>query len=87
MIGSAEKFIALRTSELKSEYDRAATEEAPIDVWREIIINHPNFRRWVSKNCAFMTVLSGNLSREKESYRRQCLKCSLETLVMLSGLR
>jgi hypothetical protein len=50
MISSAEEFIALRTSELKSEYDRAATEEAPIDVWREIIINHPNFRRWVSHN-------------------------------------
>ena len=50
MISSAEEFIALRTSELKSEYDRAATEEAPIAVWREIIIKHPNFRRWVSHN-------------------------------------
>jgi hypothetical protein len=50
MISSAEEFIALRTSELKSEYDRAAKEEAPIAVWREIIIKHPNFRRWVSHN-------------------------------------
>jgi hypothetical protein len=50
MISSAEKFITLRTSELKIEYDRAATEEAPIAVWREIIIKHPNFRRWVSHN-------------------------------------
>jgi hypothetical protein len=50
MISSAEKFITLRTSELKSEYDRAATEGAPIAVWREIIIKHPNFRRWVSHN-------------------------------------
>jgi hypothetical protein len=50
MIRSAEEFIALRTSDLKSEYDRAAMEEAPIAVWREIIIKHPNFRRWVSHN-------------------------------------
>lgn len=50
MINSAEEFIALRSSDLKSEYDRAAMEEVPISVWREIIIKYPNYRRWVSHN-------------------------------------
>lgn len=50
MITSAEEFIALRSSSIKSEYDRAATEEAPISVWRDVIKRYPNYRRWVSHN-------------------------------------
>lgn len=50
MITSAEEFFALRSSSIKSEYDRAATEEAPISVWREVIKNYPDYRRWVAQN-------------------------------------
>lgn len=50
MITSAEEFVALRSSSIKSEYDRAATEEAPISVWREVIKNYPDYRRWVAQN-------------------------------------
>ncbi|MEX6662893.1 hypothetical protein [Pseudomonas sp. W2-17] len=50
MIKSAEEFVALRSSDLKSEYDRAAMEEASVSVWREIIIKYPNYRRWVAHN-------------------------------------
>jgi hypothetical protein len=50
MITSAEEFIALRSSSIKSEYDRAATDEAPISVWREVIKKYPDYRRWVSHN-------------------------------------
>lgn len=39
MFTSAEEFVALRSSSIKSEYDRAATEEAPISVWRDVIKN------------------------------------------------
>jgi hypothetical protein len=50
VITSAEEFVALRTSSIKSEYDRAATEEAPFSVWREVIKNYPDYRRWVAQN-------------------------------------
>jgi len=50
MITSAEEFVALRSSSIKSEYDRAATEEAPISVWREVVKNYPDYRRWVAQN-------------------------------------
>lgn len=50
MIKSAEEFVALRSSFIKSEYDRAAFEEAPISVWRDVIKNYQNYRRWVSHN-------------------------------------
>lgn len=50
MIESAEEFIRLRNSEEKSEYDRAAMEEAPISVWRDIISLYPDHRKWVAHN-------------------------------------
>ena len=50
MITSAEQFVALRESELKDEYDRAAMDEAPLAVWRDIISRYPEHRRWVVHN-------------------------------------
>jgi hypothetical protein len=50
MISSAEEFIQLRTSGNSSEYLRAATEEAPIEVWHEIVERHPDMRSWVAYN-------------------------------------
>jgi hypothetical protein len=50
MISSAEEFVALRDSDIKTEYDRSAMEEAPIAVWREVIENFPDHRRWVAHN-------------------------------------
>lgn len=50
MISSAEEFIALRDSRIKDEYDRAATDEAPISVWRDVIAKFPDYRKWVAHN-------------------------------------
>jgi hypothetical protein len=50
MIHSAEEFVALRSSSLKDEYDRAAMEEAPISVWRDVISEFPEYRPWVAHN-------------------------------------
>lgn len=50
MISSAGEFIYLRDSDVKSEYDRSATESASIAVWYEIIEKHPAYRRWVAHN-------------------------------------
>ncbi|UZJ59566.1 hypothetical protein OKW98_23975 [Pseudomonas sp. KU26590] len=87
MINSAEEFIALRSSDLKNEYDRAAMEEAPISVWREIIIKYPNYRRWVSHNktvpleileelCIFDSTIRQSVARKR--------KLSLAMFEMLS---
>lgn len=50
MIHSAEEFVALRNSSLKDEYDRAATDEAPVSVWKDVIDRFPEYRKWVAHN-------------------------------------
>jgi chromatin segregation and condensation protein Rec8/ScpA/Scc1 (kleisin family) len=50
MIESAEEFARLRLSSTKEEYDRAAHEEAPVEVWIDVIENYPELRQWVAHN-------------------------------------
>jgi hypothetical protein len=50
MINSAQEFRQLRTSSVPAEYQRAAGEDAPIEVWREIINFMPDMREWVARN-------------------------------------
>lgn len=50
MISSAEEFVRLRLSDNQDEYLRAAWDEAPIEVWLEIIDNYPDMRFWVAQN-------------------------------------
>jgi hypothetical protein len=50
MIVSAEEFVRLRSSENHEDYHRAATEEAPADVWIAVITRFPDMRRWVAHN-------------------------------------
>jgi hypothetical protein len=50
MIRDAEEFIRLRTSATPADYQRAATDEVPIEVWHEIIQHHANMRSWVAHN-------------------------------------
>lgn len=50
MINSAEEFVALRSSENKDEYDRAAFDEASESVWMDIIYRYPDYRKWVAHN-------------------------------------
>jgi hypothetical protein len=50
LIKSAQEFIRLRTSELPEDYLRAAREEAPDAVWRELVVDHPEMRQWVAHN-------------------------------------
>lgn len=50
MIHSAAEFIRLRTSQIKEEYDRAAHEPAPLDVWWDLVRNHPDMKVWVIHN-------------------------------------
>ena len=50
MIATAEEFVALRESSVQEEYLRAARENAPIDVWRDVIARFPHMRKWVALN-------------------------------------
>jgi hypothetical protein len=50
MIWSAEEFIRLRASEDKAEYDRAANDQAPIEIWEELVSYYPDMRVWVVHN-------------------------------------
>ncbi len=40
----------LRNSWMPEEYRRAAAEEAPLEVWAQIIERHPDMRFWVAQN-------------------------------------
>jgi hypothetical protein len=50
MILSAEEFACLRLSLVESEYNRAATEEAPLQVWLDVLAQFPELREWVAHN-------------------------------------
>ncbi|MFF7160707.1 hypothetical protein ACFZBP_04805 [Streptomyces sp. NPDC008086] len=50
MIESAEEFIRLRESGDGGDYQRLKKEEAPAEVWRELVAHHPDMRFWVAFN-------------------------------------
>lgn len=50
MIETAEEFVRLRASQDPGEHQRAANEEASIEVWRAVIAGWPEMREWVALN-------------------------------------
>src|SRR5262245_28059084 len=50
MILTAEEFARLRYSDDPAEYNRAAHEEAPLEVWLAVIERYPDLREWVAHN-------------------------------------
>ncbi|MFF4649201.1 hypothetical protein [Streptomyces sp. NPDC001380] len=50
MIESAEEFVRLRMSGDSADYQRLKQEEAPLDVWLDIVNNYPGMRFWVTFN-------------------------------------
>ena len=50
MIKSVEEFVRLRSSDNMEEYNRAAHEEAPIEIWEAIISEHEDMKKWVIHN-------------------------------------
>ena len=88
MITSANEFIRLRTSELKQEYDRAASDEAPLDVWWELVRDHPDMKVWVVHNKTVPLEILDALSTDEDTAVRDAVarkrKASFEILERLA---
>ncbi|GGM12352.1 hypothetical protein GCM10010129_65510 [Streptomyces fumigatiscleroticus] len=50
MIESAAEFVRLRLSGDSADFRRIKQEDAPLDVWLDIVDNHPEMRFWVTFN-------------------------------------
>lgn len=50
MIESADEFVRLRQSSVPEEYRRAASEEASVETWMDVIERYPEMRSWVAHN-------------------------------------
>ncbi|WP_449602149.1 hypothetical protein [Paenibacillus sp. Marseille-Q9583] len=50
MINSAEEFVRLRLSDNMEEYLKAEWNEAPFEVWLQVIETYPEMREWVAHN-------------------------------------
>lgn len=72
MISTAEEFKRLRESDDPAEYARAATEEAPIEVWNDVLIRYPEMASWVAHNktvpAEILTVLACHESAHVRSF-------------------
>jgi hypothetical protein len=73
MIKSADEFIHLRTSGDPAEYNRSAHDEAPIEVWREIIVHRPDFRSWVAHNKTVPVEILAILAHDPSAEVRHCV--------------
>ena len=66
MISTAEEFYRLRTSDNPQEYNRAATEEAPLEVWQHVIKQYPEMKKWVAHNKTVPIEILETLSRDPD---------------------
>lgn len=73
MIKNSAEFVSLRSSEIPDEYNRAATEEAPLDVWMDLIENYDDMRVWVARNKSIPKEIISILSRDKNPIVRDAI--------------
>jgi hypothetical protein len=98
MIESAEEFRRLRESENPEEYGRAAHDEAPIEVWLEVIRRWPDMCFWVAQNKSVPLEVLETLANDpdwrvrdmvsrKGSWRRSRWARTLLDMIRLAGER
>ncbi|SIO92689.1 hypothetical protein VSP9026_00307 [Vibrio spartinae] len=73
MIHSAKEFIRLRGSSEPDDYMRAGTEEAPLDVWMEVIEKNKDMRVWVARNRAIPTEIIRKLAYDNDDLVRHAI--------------
>src|SRR3954469_7165755 len=88
MIESAEEFVRLRSSSEPSEYLRAASDSAPIEVWLAVIAHYPEMRQWVAHNKTVPVEVLEILARDSDPAVRMGVamknKLSVELFEMLA---
>jgi hypothetical protein len=67
MISSAEEFYRLRSSDSQTEYERAAHDSAPIEVWLLVIDTYPEMRQWVAHNKTVPVEVLAILARDPDA--------------------
>jgi hypothetical protein len=89
MIISAEEFVALRSSEDRHEYLRAANEAAGTDVWLDVIDRFPHMRIWVVHNKTVPIEVLALLARDPDPEVRTSVamknKLSFELFALLAA--
>ena len=73
MINSAEQFRSLRESEDPNEYHRAVHEEAPVEVWFDVVARMPDMRFWVAQNKTIPVEVLERLADDPDSRVRDIL--------------
>lgn len=89
MITSAEEFLRLRKSEWPEDYQRAAHEEAPLEVWLSVVEWYPSMRFWVAQNKTIPIRVLEILARDVDPHVRGMVaakrKLTLELQLLLAG--
>jgi hypothetical protein len=67
MIESAEQFVSLRTSEDPDLYQKAASDSATEETWREVIGKYPDMKVWVARNKTVPSNILEILSRDEDA--------------------
>lgn len=67
VIKSAGEFVKLRTSEDPDDYHRAASEQAPLDVWWDVVDQFPEMRMWVAHNKTVPVEILEALARDSDA--------------------
>jgi hypothetical protein len=67
MIESSDQFILLRTSEDSELYQKAATDSATEETWREVIERYSDMRVWVARNKTVPSIILEILSHDESA--------------------
>lgn len=75
MIYTATEFYHLRTSRSSLEYTRAAQEEAPLEVWLEVLQTYPDMAVWVAYNKTVPYEILEQLATHSDHRVRSMVAC------------
>jgi hypothetical protein len=77
MISTPDEFKRLRESTDPEQYARAASESAPLEVWRELVARMPEMHFWVAQNKTVPIEILGDLA--------QCSDVTTRSMVARKG--
>lgn len=86
---SAAEFVHLRRSDDPADYRRAAHEDAPLDVWHELVENYADMRVWVARNKAvpveILQILAADADPDVRSAVADKRKATTDILMKLAN--